>query len=82
MEPMVFVCVSVCVCVCASVCMCVCGSARAQTDELILMKFSTNDLTDICEVRFSRILNFLNDYLMAAIFAVFRWGTLTVVILL
>ena len=40
-------CVCVCVCVCVYVCMCVCDSATAQTDGWILMKFSTNDLTDI-----------------------------------
>ena len=68
--------------VCVCVCMYVCDSATAQTDGWILMKFSTNDLTDICEVRFSRILKFPNDDVMAAIFALFRWGTLTVVILL
>ena len=44
MEPRVCVCVYVCVCVC---CVCVCDSATAQTDGWILMKFSTNDLTDI-----------------------------------
>ena len=48
--------VCVCVCVCMYVSMCVCDSATAQTDGWILMKFSTNDLTDICEARFSRIL--------------------------
>ena len=70
--------VSLCVCVCMYVC--VCDSATAQTDKLILMKFSTNDLTDICEVCISRILAFPNDDVMAAIFALFRWGTLTVAI--
>ena len=54
--------VSVCVCVCVSVCVClcvsVCGSSAAQTDGGIFIKFSTNNLTDICEVRFSRILIF------------------------
>ena len=50
----------------------VCGSSAAQTDGWILMKFSTNDWTDICEVRFSQILKFLNDDVMAAIFALFR----------
>ena len=69
-------------CVCASVCVYVCGSAAAKTVGSILMKFSTNDLTDICEVRFSPILKFPNDDVMAAIFALFRWGTLTVAILL
>ena len=61
----------VCMYVCMRVCVYVCD-----------MKFSTNDLTDICAVRFSRILKFLNDDVMAAIFAFFRWGTLTVAILL
>ena len=42
-----YVCASVSVCVCV----CVCGCAVAQMDGSILMKFSTNDLTDICEVR-------------------------------
>ena len=62
----------VCVYVCMCVCLCVCDSATAQTDGWILMKFSTNDLTDICEVRFSPILKFPNDDVMAAIFALFR----------
>ena len=48
----VCVCVCVCMCVCVCVCMCVCDSATAQMDGWILMKCSTNDLTDICEVRF------------------------------
>ena len=74
--------VCVCVCVCASVCVCVCGSSPAQTDWSILMKFSTNDLTDICEVRFSRILKIRNDDVMAAILLAFLCGTLTVAILL
>ena len=65
------------VCVCVSVC----DSTTAQTNEWILMKFSRNDQTDICEVCFSRILKFPNDDVMAAIFALFRWGTLTVAIL-
>ena len=43
MEPRVCVCMYVCMCVCV----CVCDSATAQTDGWILMKFSTNDLTDI-----------------------------------
>ena len=67
MEPRVCVCMYVCMCVCV----CVCDSATAQTDRWILMKFSTNDLTDICEVRFPRILIFPNDDVMAAIFALF-----------
>ena len=41
--------VSVCVCVCLSVCLCVCVISTAQTNEPILMKFSTNDLEDICQ---------------------------------
>ena len=70
--------------VCVYVCMyvCVCDSATAQTDGWILMKFSTNDLTDICEVRFSRILKIRNDDVMAAILLAFLCGTLTVAILL
>ena len=64
------------------VCMCVCDSATALRDKWILMKFSTNDQTDICEVSFSPILKFLNDDVMAAIFAFLRCGTLTVAILL
>ena len=35
--------------------LCVSGSAASQTGGSILMKFSTNNLTDICEVCFSRI---------------------------
>ena len=55
----------VCMCVCMYVCRLyasVCGSAHAQTDGhgSILMKFRTNDLTNICEVCFSRILKFRN----------------------
>ena len=57
---------------CVPVGVCVCDSATAQTDGWVLMKFSTNDLTDICEVRFSPILKFPNDDVMAAIFALFR----------
>ena len=38
------------------------------------MKFSTNDLTDICEVQFPRILKFPNNDVMAAIFALFLLG--------
>ena len=48
------------VCVCMYVCVDVCDSATAQTDGWIWMKFSTNDLTNICEVRFSRSLRFRN----------------------
>ena len=51
-------CMYVCVCVC--VCVYVCDSATAQTDGWTLMKFSTNYLTDICEVQFSWILTFQN----------------------
>ena len=40
------------VCISLRLCVSVCGSAAAQTDEWILMKFSTNDLTDICKVLF------------------------------
>ena len=40
--------------VCMYVRPCVCGRAATQTDGLILMKFSTKDLTDICEVLFLR----------------------------
>ena len=43
-----YVCMYVCICVC----MCVCDSTTAQTDGWILIKCSTNDLTDICKVRF------------------------------
>jgi len=57
------VCVSVCVCVCLSVC----GRSPAQTDGSILMKFSTNDLTDICEVHFFGFSKFEIDDVMAAI---------------
>ena len=70
----------VCICVCMYVCVYVCDRATAQTNGWILMKFSTNDLTDICEVRFSRILKFRNDDVMAAILYVFLCGTLTVAI--
>ena len=44
--------VCVCIYICMCVCVYVCGSAAAQTEGSILMKFSTNDLTDICEVLF------------------------------
>ena len=39
--------------VCVCVRLCVCGRAAVKTDRSILIKLSTNDLTDICEVRFS-----------------------------
>ena len=85
-EPRVCVCMCVCVCACMCLCMCVCiyvcDSATAQTDGWILMKFSTNDLTDICEVRFSRILKIRNRWRHGGHFALFRWGTLMVAILL
>ena len=68
--------------VCVCVCVCVCGSSTAQTDGSILMRFSTNDLTDICEVDFSRILKILNDDVMAAILLASLFGTLKVAILL
>ena len=42
------------VCVCLCVCLYVCVISTAQTDEPILMKLSTNHLTDICECDFSR----------------------------
>ena len=58
MEPRLSVCMCVYVCVC--VCVYVCDSATAQTDGWTLMKFSTKDLTDICEVQFSLILKFQN----------------------
>ena len=67
---------------CVCVCVYVCGSAAAQSVGPILMKFSTNDLTDICEFLFSRILNIRNDDVMAAILLAFLCGTLTVAILL
>ena len=66
-----FVCIYVCMCVCVCVCVCVCDSATAQTDGWILMKFSTNDLTNICEVRLPQILKYPNVDVMAAIFALF-----------
>ena len=51
-----YVCMHVCMYVSMYVCMCVrlcvCGSAAAQTDGSILIKFSTNDLADIYEVVF------------------------------
>ena len=61
-----------------------CDSDTAKTDGSIFMKFSTkiNDLTNICEVRFSRILKFRDRDVMAAILIVFLCGTLTVAILL
>ena len=59
------------VCVCMYVYVYVCDSATAQTDKWILMKFSTNDLTDIYEVPLPRILKISNDDVMAAIFALF-----------
>ena len=48
------VCVCVCVCVCLSVWLYVCVISTAQTDEPILMKFSTNHLIDICQWHISR----------------------------
>ena len=55
------VCCVLCVYLCVRVCVCVyIGSAAAQMDGSILMKFSANDLTDICKVRFSQILKFGN----------------------
>jgi len=51
-----------CVYVCVYVYVYVCDSATAQTDEWVLMKVSTNDLTDICKVRFSRIFKFRNRW--------------------
>ena len=55
-----YVCTCVCLCVCVCVCVCIvmCGSPAVQTNELILMKVSTNDLKKICEIRFSQILTF------------------------
>ena len=44
------------------ICVCVRGSAAAQTDASILMKLSTNDLTDICEVCFLQIIKFQNRW--------------------
>ena len=57
-----YVAIERCVYVCMCVYGCVCDSAKAQTNGWILVKFSTNDLTDrpICEVQFSRILKFQN----------------------
>ena len=54
-----------------TVCVCVCVSSAAKTHGWILMKFSTNNWTDICEVLFSQILKFPIDDVMAAIFAFF-----------
>ena len=48
----------------------------AQTDGLILMKFSTNDLTYICEVHSSRILKFRNQWRHGGHFAGFLGSTL------
>ena len=67
---------------CVYVCVRVCGSAVAQMDGSISMKFSSYDLTNICEVPFSRFLKFRNRDVMAAILCVFLCGTLTVAILL
>ena len=64
------------------VCVFVCGSAVAQTDGSILMKFSKNDLTDTWEVRFSRILTFRNLFRHGGHLTLFLRGTLTVAILL
>ena len=84
MEPGVCVCMCVCLCVC--VCMCVCvsvlWSSAAQTDGWILMKFSPNDLINICEVCFSQILTFPNRWCHGGHFALYGWGTLKVAILL
>ena len=59
-EPRVCVCVYMCMYACVYVCMYarVCVISTAQTDEPILMKLSTNDLTDICQCHFSRFLKF------------------------
>ena len=67
---------------CTYECMLVCVCTAAQTDWSILMKFSTDDLTDICEVNFSRILKIRNEDVMAAILLAFFCGTLTVAILI
>ena len=77
------VCVSVCVCVCVcvSVCLYVCVTSTAQTDEPILMKLSTNHLTDICQCHFSRFLKFRIWWRHGGHFAFLRCGTLTVAIL-
>ena len=63
------------VCVCMYMCVSVCDSAAVQTDQWILMKFSTTDLTDICEIHFSRILKFRNRGSLGGHFALFLWGT-------
>ena len=47
--------------------LCVCGRAHTQVDGSMLMNFSTNDLTDICEVRFLGFWNFEIDDVIAAI---------------
>ena len=70
-------CVSVCLCVCLYVCV----ISTAQTDEPILMKLSTNHLTDICQWHFSRFLKFRIWWRHGGHFAFLRCGTLTVAIL-
>ena len=72
-HPYPYLCMYVCMCVCVyvCVCVCVCGSSVAQTDEWILMKFSTNDLINICEVCFSRILKFPNRWRHGGHFFIF-----------
>ena len=74
-----YVCMCVCMCVCR-LCASVCGSAHAQTDKLILIQFCKNDLSNICEVCFSRILIFRNRWRHGGHFASFLLGTLTVAI--
>ena len=61
------VCMYVHMCVCMYVSVCVCDSTTAQTDGWILMKFSANDLTDNCEVRFSRFWKLEIDDVMVVI---------------
>ena len=67
--------------VCMHVCVyvCVCDSDTAQTDGWISMKFSTHDLTDICEVLFSRILKVRNWWRHGGHYALFLCSILTVV---
>ena len=76
-------CVYVCDCVCVCVCVFVCGSAAAQTEQSILTKLSTNNLTDICEVRFLSVFEISKSTISwRPFFIFFQSRSLTVAILL
>jgi len=64
------VCAYVRLCVCVSVCV----ISTAKTNEPILMKFSINDLEDICQWHFSRILKIQNGWRHGGHFVRFQFG--------